>query len=97
MKPHVRLILSGACLLALVFVRAQAQDQDEMKKKIIAEKVAAEVNTQIAGEMFKVLMPKFGFEAKVVKGAPYSAQAVTQTTQTLGDGNRITSESNFAV
>jgi len=39
---------------------------------------------------------EFSFE-KLVKGAPYSAQAVTQTTQTLGDGNRITSESNFAV
>jgi hypothetical protein len=26
---------------------------------------------------------------KVVKGAPYSAQAVTETVQTLGDGNRI--------
>ncbi|HTD44721.1 MAG TPA: hypothetical protein VK687_11090, partial [Bryobacteraceae bacterium] len=24
-----------------------------------------------------------------VKGAPYSAQAVTETTQTLADGNRI--------
>jgi hypothetical protein len=29
------------------------------------------------------------FEAKVVKGAPYKAQAVTEVTQTLGDGNRI--------
>ena len=39
---------------------------------------------------------EFSFE-KLVKGAPYSAQAVTQTTQTLSDGNRITSESNIAV
>src|SRR5512145_1787552 len=30
-----------------------------------------------------------GFEAKVVKGAPYSADAVTEMTQTLADGNRI--------
>jgi hypothetical protein len=29
------------------------------------------------------------FSGKVVKGAPYSAQAVTETIQTLGDGNRI--------
>jgi len=29
------------------------------------------------------------FSGKVVKGAPYSAEAVTETIQTLGDGNRI--------
>jgi hypothetical protein len=97
MKPHVRLILSGACMLVLVFVRAQAQDQDEMKRKIIAEKAAAEVNTQIAGEMFKVLMPKFGFEAKLVKGAPYSATVESGTVQTLADGNRITKKSTATV
>jgi hypothetical protein len=39
---------------------------------------------------------EFSFE-KLVKGAPYSGQAVTQTTQTLSDGNRITSENSVAV
>jgi hypothetical protein len=29
------------------------------------------------------------FESKPVSGAPYTAQAVTETTQTLSDGNRI--------
>jgi TonB family protein len=29
------------------------------------------------------------FDGKLVKGAPYSAEAVTETTQTLADGNRI--------
>ncbi|HEX5888216.1 MAG TPA: hypothetical protein VFY61_05915, partial [Pyrinomonadaceae bacterium] len=29
------------------------------------------------------------FSGKVVKGAPYSAEAVTESIQTLGDGNRI--------
>ncbi|HZT31918.1 MAG TPA: hypothetical protein VFA33_18660 [Bryobacteraceae bacterium] len=32
---------------------------------------------------------EMGFEGNVVKGVPYSAQAVTETTQTLADGNRI--------
>jgi hypothetical protein len=31
----------------------------------------------------------FGLDGKVVKSAPYSAQAVTETTQVLADGNRI--------
>ena len=30
-----------------------------------------------------------GLDGKVVKGAPYSAQAVSETTQVLADGNRI--------
>lgn len=32
---------------------------------------------------------EFSSGGKVVKGAPYSAEAVTETIQTLGDGNRI--------
>jgi hypothetical protein len=32
---------------------------------------------------------EFGFDAKVVKGTPYSADAVTESTQVLADGNRI--------
>lgn len=32
----------------------------------------------------------FGFDGKVVTGVPYTAQAVTTSTQTLADGNRIT-------
>ncbi|MGH9768521.1 MAG: hypothetical protein ACREAB_13905, partial [Blastocatellia bacterium] len=37
---------------------------------------------------FKVLRPKFAF-GKVVKGAPYSATAITEHLQTLSDGNQI--------
>lgn len=32
---------------------------------------------------------KMGFEASPIKGAPYSAEGVTETTQVLADGNRI--------
>jgi hypothetical protein len=32
---------------------------------------------------------EMAFDSAVVKGAPYSADAVTETTQTLADGNRI--------
>src|SRR5215510_8083000 len=37
---------------------------------------------------FKLLGPKFAI-GKVVKGAPYSATATTETIQTLSDGNQI--------
>jgi hypothetical protein len=36
----------------------------------------------------------FEFEGKTVTGAPYSAQAVTETTQVLADGNRISRKSS---
>jgi len=35
------------------------------------------------------IWPQAGFPGRVVKGAPYSATATTETTQTLSDGNRI--------
>jgi hypothetical protein len=36
-----------------------------------------------------MVRPEFGMAGKVVTGAPYSAQAVTQFSQTLADGNHI--------
>lgn len=36
-----------------------------------------------------VFMASESFDGKVVKGAPYSAEAVTESVQTLSDGNRI--------
>ena len=38
---------------------------------------------------FQLLRPEFGMANKVVTGAPYSAQAVTQFTQTLANGDHI--------
>lgn len=40
---------------------------------------------------------EMSFDTKVVKGAPYSAQAVTETTRTLADGNRIRRETTASV
>jgi hypothetical protein len=41
------------------------------------------------GGDFAFMRGEFGFSGKVVAGAPYSAQAVTQFTQTLADGTHI--------
>jgi hypothetical protein len=40
---------------------------------------------------------EMSFGDKPVKGAPYAAEAVTETTQTLADGNRITRKSSANV
>ena len=44
---------------------------------------------EIHGDNFVFLATEMSFNGKVVKGAPYSAQAVTESVQALADGNRI--------
>src|SRR6185295_19374132 len=38
---------------------------------------------------FQFVASEFSFDGKVVKNAPYSAEAITEMTQRLADGNRI--------
>jgi hypothetical protein len=52
---------------------------------------------QRPGERAFVIETAGSFEGKVVEGAPYCAVAVTETTQTLADGNRIVRESRAPV
>jgi hypothetical protein len=49
-----------------------------------------------AGNTFTFVNSEFSFD-RLVKGAPYSAQAITETTQILSDGNRIVNSSTAAV
>jgi hypothetical protein len=44
---------------------------------------------EMSGNNFVFVSTEMSFDGKVVKGAPYSAQAVTETVQALADGNRI--------
>jgi TonB family protein len=46
---------------------------------------------------FVFLATEMNFGGKLVKGAPYSAQAVTESVQTLSDGNRIVNKSTAAI
>src|SRR5882724_4655625 len=49
------------------------------------------------GDNFVFVASEFGFEGQSIKGAPYSAQAVTETTQTLSDGNRIVNKATSSI
>jgi len=44
---------------------------------------------EMGGDNMVFVATEMSFGGKVVKGAPYSAQAVTESVQTLADGNRI--------
>src|SRR5262249_23148104 len=46
---------------------------------------------------FVFVSSEMSFDGKLVKGAPYSAQVLTESVQTLADGNRIVRRSNAAV
>lgn len=46
---------------------------------------------------FVFVASEMGFGGKVVKNAPYSAEAVTESTQTLSDGNRIVNKSTAMI
>lgn len=75
-RTLIRLLIIN-CLLAAGGLHAVAQEKkphpDEAKVPIT---------------LFKVLGPKLAI-GKMVKGAPYSATAITETIQTLSDGNQI--------
>jgi TonB family protein len=42
-----------------------------------------------AGVSFSFVTSEMSFDSRVVRGAPFSAEAVSETVQTLADGNRI--------
>jgi TonB family protein len=52
---------------------------------------------EMGGDNFVFVATEMSFGGKVVRGAPYSAQAVTESVQTLADGNRITHKSTAQV
>lgn len=49
------------------------------------------------GDVFVFVSSEMSFDGKVVKNAPYSAEAVTESVQTLGDGNRIIRKNSATV
>jgi hypothetical protein len=59
--------------------------QDVSDKQSAEQAVVREGQLRVVGRM-KERMP---FEMRTTVGAPYSAEAVTESTQTLSDGNRI--------
>jgi len=63
------------------------------------ERIGPGPETQLPGDNIAFIGSEMGFsfDGKVVKGAPYSGQAVTEITQTLGDGNRIVNRSTASV
>jgi hypothetical protein len=67
------------------------------REKVVQEPEGAAPVPHPGDDAFYYVSSEMSFDAKLVKGAPYSAQAVTEMTQTLGDGNRIVNKSTAAI
>ncbi|MFL6332120.1 MAG: hypothetical protein ACJ754_02145 [Pyrinomonadaceae bacterium] len=94
------IIFSVAAALLGNTVGAAAQERE--RKMVVVEPVEQEEifiaqgpgapmppPVEIRGDNLIFMATEMSFAGKLVKGAPYSAQAVTETVQALSDGNRI--------
>lgn len=82
--------------LVLLGVSSQAGAQTGVRMRTLdpranerAEQMADTRKQQVMGE----IRAKMAVEARITTGAPYSAEAVTESNQILADGNRITRKS----
>src|SRR2546423_9278274 len=76
------MLLAAAILIPAL---AHAQGADDVARQMAERKAMAERQT---GEFKAATAERVPLE-KTVKGAPYSAEIVIETNQTLADGNRI--------
>lgn len=81
-------IISGL-LCATFFAAGSVSAQDEKEKKTIAAEGKSPTYISRASKELAVAAGS----PKVVKNAPFSAEAVSESIQTLADGNRITKKS----
>ncbi|HEY0320731.1 MAG TPA: hypothetical protein VGC66_07260 [Pyrinomonadaceae bacterium] len=102
MRFHKSLMMGALALVALSSAGLAAAQEPQRAPKPdggAIEKIQIEgmmppgdvdVLTAVGGpDTFVFINSEVSFDRKTVKGAPYSAEATTETIQTLSDGNRI--------
>jgi hypothetical protein len=103
---HAALLL--ACAVVVVAEEpGKAKDPVRVEQDVLIQRAPGtpgvpmlfshEVSNDIAGGTFGWVASEMSFGGKPVKGAPYAAEAVTESTQTLSDGNRIQHKSSASV
>lgn len=101
MMGAVALLSAGAVVAQEQPPRAPKPDGTAIEKIQIETMVApggGDVVTALGGpNTFVFLSSEASFDSKVVKGAPYSGEATTETIQTLSDGNRIVRKNSTTV
>jgi hypothetical protein len=84
----------GLAIALAAGMHALAQTGTDQKVAAVTQQgstvhVAGTGDLQSAGSTFTFVSSEMGFETKVIKGAPFSADTVTEFTQILGNGQRI--------
>ncbi|HKB68661.1 MAG TPA: energy transducer TonB [Pyrinomonadaceae bacterium] len=99
LKILTSLLLSTLVPLSTISIYAQNKQPMPERQMIQRERMPGpdDPHTPPPGDNFIFVASEMNSDGKVVKGAPYSAQAVTETTQTLSDGNRIINKSTATV
>jgi hypothetical protein len=88
-------VVCSAILASVSFASGRVSAQDVSQGFTMAwQEGVATVSTDKVATTLNFRVP---VEAKVVKGAPFSAEIVTESIQTLADGNRIVQRSNARV
>jgi hypothetical protein len=97
MRRKKKLLAAMLCAFSMTInsVAVVAQDKDKKQEsKSNSEQGPGVTKLALPPNQFAFIQSEFSFGGPVVKGAPYSAEAVTETIQILGDGNRITQNSS---
>ena len=99
LRTLTSLLLSTLVPLSTISIYAQNKQPMPEREMIQRERMPGpdDPRTPPPGDNFIFVASEMNSDGKVVKGAPYSAQAVTETTQTLSDGNRIINKSTATV
>jgi len=92
-------LLAATTLLSLAFATAAVAQQPTAEGIVIKQRIfqGPEGAPPPPPDANFVFMASESFGGKTVKGAPYSAEAVTESIQTLSDGNRIINRSTSSL
>ena len=104
MTTNRRMFVTIVCVLALLSNVAGIAAQEKRPSKVVApaEGVWVGAPGQVAvgpqgDNTFVFVSSEMSFDGKIVKGAPYSAQATNESVQTLAGGNRIVRQSTSMI
>ncbi|HEV7682376.1 MAG TPA: energy transducer TonB [Pyrinomonadaceae bacterium] len=96
-KWQVLTSLLLSTFVPLSTISIYAQEQQSAPRHRTERMPGDDSQTPPPHDNFIFVASEMNSEGKVVKGAPYSAQAITESTQTLSDGNRIINKSTATI
>jgi|ERR1051326_1411205 hypothetical protein len=99
MKKTLLVAIGVITMLSLGLISAQGQAttpaperaeiERSLERSLPPNQLFTTQGPDAKAQTFFFVESEFSFDGKLVKGSPYSAEAVTETTQVLSDGNRI--------